>query len=51
MLDLYHGSNLRPWDDTFRDLYYKRDDGGRVHPDEDGHALLANKFEMFIRSL
>ena len=51
VLDLYHGSNLRPWDDTFRDLYYKRDDGGRVHPDEDGHALLANKFEMFIRSL
>ena len=51
VLDLYHGSNLRPWDDTFRDLYYKRDDGGSVHPDEDGHALLANKFEMFIRSL
>jgi lysophospholipase L1-like esterase len=51
VLDLYHGSNLRPWDTTFRDLYYKRDDGGSVHPDEDGHKILANKFKMFIQSL
>lgn len=51
VLDLYYGSNLRPWDPTFRDLYYKRDDGGSVHPDEDGHKILANKFKMFIQSL
>ena len=51
VLDLYHGSNLRPWDDEFRSLYYKHDDGNTVHPDEDGHALLANKFKMFIMSL
>lgn len=51
VLDLYHGSNLRPWDETFRSLYYKKDDGNGVHPDEDGHALIANKFKMFIQSL
>lgn len=51
VLDLYHGSNLRPWDATFRSLYYKKDDGNGVHPDEDGHALIANKFKMFIQSL
>ena len=51
VLDLYHCSNLRPWDKTFRDLYYKRDEGGGTHPDEDGHKILANKFKMFIQSL
>ena len=51
VLDLYYGSNLRPWDPTFRDLYYKHDDGSSVHPDEDGHKILANKFKMFIQSL
>lgn len=51
VLDLYYGSNMRPWDNTFRQLYYKRDDGNFVHPDEDGHKILANKFKMFIQSL
>lgn len=51
VLDLYYGSNLRPWDETFRTLYYKLDEGNGVHPDEDGHALIANKFKMFIQSL
>ena len=51
VLDLYYGSNLRPWDETFKSLYYKRDEGNGVHPDEDGHAILANKFKMFIQSL
>ena len=51
VLDLYHGSNMRPWDDTFRSLYYTRDDGGTTHPDENGHKILANKFKMFIQSL
>lgn len=51
VLDLYYESNLRPWDNTFRELYYKRDDGNSVHPDEDGQKILANKFKMFIQSL
>ena len=51
VLDLYYESNMRPWDETFRELYYKRDDGNSVHPDEDGHKILANKFKMFIQSL
>ena len=50
-LDLYHCSNLRPWDATFRDLAYSHDDGNGVHPDETGHLLIAARFEHFIESL
>lgn len=51
VLDLYRESNMRPWEETFRNLYYKNDNGGSVHPDEDGHRLLANKIKMFVQSL
>ena len=50
-LDLYHCSNLRPWDSTFRAAAYSKDDGGGVHPDETGHALIAPRFEWFLDSL
>lgn len=90
-LDLYHCSNLRPWDASFRALAYKRDgsysastsetpnaiqvtaglldyvktngvpnavvgdwvlmSGGGVHPDEDGHKMIASRFESFLDSL
>ena len=50
-LDLYHSSNMRPWDENFRKAYYKRDDGNSVHPDEDGHKLLATRILSFIESL
>jgi lysophospholipase L1-like esterase len=51
VLDLYYGSNLRPWDNTFKNLYYKHDDGNSVHPDEDGHKMISNKIKVFIESL
>lgn len=51
VLDLYRESNMRPWEETFKTLYYKHDNGGGVHPDEDGHKLLANKIKMFVQSL
>ena len=51
VLDLYYESNLRPWDNTFRNLYYKHDEGNTIHTEEDGHKILANKFKMFIQSL
>ena len=50
-LDLYHCSNLRPWDATFRTLAYSKDDGGGTHPDETGHLLIAPRFEAFLDSL
>lgn len=50
-LDLYHCSNLRPWDAAFRAAAYSKDDGGGVHPDETGHAIIAPRFEAFLESL
>lgn len=46
-LDLYNGSNLRPWDATFRTLMYSRDDGNGVHPDENGHKRIYRKILQF----
>ena len=51
VLDLYHGSNLRPWDETFRNLMYSRDDGNGVHPDENGHKQIYRFFLKFIETL
>ncbi|HDR8493703.1 TPA: SGNH/GDSL hydrolase family protein [Bacillus cereus] len=50
-LDLYRCSNLRPWDATFRSLMYSRDDGNGVHPDENGHKVIASKIREFIKTL
>lgn len=50
-LDLYHCSNLRPWEASFRELFYTRDDGGGCHPDENGHAILAPRFAAFLEQL
>lgn len=54
-LDLYHCSNLRPWDATARNLFYKNDivDGVNAgcHPDSDGHKMIATKIEAFLSSL
>jgi lysophospholipase L1-like esterase len=50
-LDLYHESNLRPWDSNFRTLMYSRDEGNGVHPDENGHKILATKIREFLYSL
>ena len=50
-LDLYHHSNLRPWDATFRQLAYSKDGGSGTHPDETGHSLIAPMFREFIKEL
>ena len=50
-LDLYHCSNLRPWDATFRTLAYSKDDGNGVHPDETGHKIIASRIKAFIETL
>lgn len=47
-LDLYHGSNLRPWDADFRAAYYSKDGGNGVHPDERGNARFAPAVLSFL---
>ena len=49
-LDLYHCSNLRPWDAQFRALAYSKDEDNGIHPDETGHALIAPKFAAFLEN-
>lgn len=50
-LDLYHCSNLRPWDSKFRTLAYSKDDGNGVHPDEVGHEIISAQFKNFVTRL
>ena len=49
-LDLNHCSQLRPWDASFKAVAYSNDNTG-VHPDENGHRLIAPKFETFLDEL
>lgn len=50
-LDLYHCSNLRPWTEEGRVACYSKDDGNGVHPDENGHKLIAQRFKAFLDTL
>ena len=50
-LDLYHCSNLRPWDATFRELAYSKDEGGGTHPDETGHKIITPRIREFLFTL
>ena len=50
-LDLYHMSNLRPYDSAFRELAYLKDEGNGVHINEVGHLLIAARFQAFLDSL
>lgn len=50
-LDLWRGSNLRPWDEDFRSLAYSKDNGAGTHPDETGHKIIAPKFKAFLETL
>ena len=51
VLDLYRESNLHPNIEICRNLTYSRDDGGGVHPDENGHRIIASRFKTFIESI
>ena len=50
-LDLWRCSNLRPWDADFRAVAYSKDGGSGTHPDENGHKLIAPRFEGFLDTL
>lgn len=56
ILDLYNHSNLRPWEDSFAERYYKDDDSNgvanTVHPLDEAHErFIAPKVEAFIKSI
>ena len=48
-LDLYNNSGMTPWDDEYKATYYLNGDG--VHPNNEGHKLLAPKITPFIKSI
>lgn len=50
-LDLYHNSLLRPWTEEGRQACYTKDDGNGVHPDENGHKIIAPRFKAFLETL
>jgi lysophospholipase L1-like esterase len=50
-LDLYHSSGLRPWETSYLNLCYTRDEGNNVHPDENGHAVIYPQIREFIKKL
>lgn len=50
-LDLFHCSQLRPWESAYRALCYSKDEGNGTHPDERGHKILAPQFKGFLDTL
>lgn len=51
-LDLYHCSAMRPWNNTFRTLFYSHDENNGVHPDENGHKyFIAPHIQEFVKML
>ena len=50
-LDLWRESNLRPWDSDFLPYAYSNDGDAGVHPDNNGHKLIAPRIKAFLESL
>ena len=50
-LNLFTCSNLHPNNAEFRSIAYAKDNGGGVHPSEEGHKVIAPRFESFLESL
>jgi lysophospholipase L1-like esterase len=55
-LDLYHGSNLRPENETNRNACFYNEssldgNGDGVHPNELGHRIIAPKIYEFLKTL
>ena len=46
-LDLWHCSNMQPWDSDFADAYMQ----DNTHPNTDGHKIFAPRIKAFIESL
>lgn len=50
-LDLWRRSGLRPWEESYREIAYSKDNGSGTHPDETGHFVIAPKFKAFLEEL
>ena len=54
-LNLFDGSNLRPWDDTFNYTYFKHTDlkpnGDGCHPNTAGHKRFAELIAEFMKGV
>lgn len=50
-LNLYRCSNMLPWEQSFRQAFYTRDDGNGTHPDENGHKFFAPHIKAFLETL
>ena len=49
ILDLYHFSNLRPWDETFiNKFYHGMNETDDTHANSDGHKRIAPQIADFI---
>jgi len=46
-LDLWHCSNMQPWNETFATAYMQDD----THPNADGHKIFAPRIKAFVESL
>ena len=52
LLDLYHTSGLRPWEESYRTLVYSKDPvGNGTHPNEIGHELISKRIREFVKTL
>ncbi|MFE8095828.1 SGNH/GDSL hydrolase family protein, partial [Bacillus toyonensis] len=54
VLDLYRISSLFPWNDTANEFYFKavgQPSGDRLHPNDAGHQILADKILAFLNTL
>ena len=52
LLDLYHTSGLRPWEESYRTLVYDKDPvGNGTHPNEIGHELISKRVREFVKTL
>jgi hypothetical protein len=52
VLDLYHESGLRPWEEAFANKYYKEGFENAVHPTQEAHEkFIAPKVIEFIKRL
>ncbi|MCU5181585.1 SGNH/GDSL hydrolase family protein [Bacillus toyonensis] len=54
VLDLYRTSSLFPWNDTANEYYFKavgQTSGDRLHPNDVGHQILADKILAFLNTL
>ena len=49
-LDLFHSSNLRPWEESFREMYYINKEDG-THPNTLGHKRISGMITNFIQSI